>query len=284
MKNIKHLILDMDGVMWRGSTAVPGLVNFIDTLRELEIDFVFATNNASRTIAMYVEKFARLGVFVEPWQILSAGYVTAAYLANQYPNPSETKAYVLGSFGLHDAMRQAGFDVVNQVDEMVSPDEIVATMNNMPAVDLVVTGFKMNATYTDFSLASIYIDRGAHFYGSNEDTTFPHEAGRLPGAGAFMALLETATGVKPTIIGKPNTYIFEEALQRLGSVAADTAMVGDRLNTDIQGAANTGLTGILVLTGIATEEDVRHSDLKPDYIFEDVTSLGHAFIESKQKK
>ncbi len=276
MKEIRHVILDMDGVLWRGMTAVPGLVDFIDTLRRLDIPFVFATNNASRTIDMYVKKFAGLGVTVEAWQILSAGYVTAAHLAKRYP--AGTKTYVLGSFGLHDAMRQAGFDVVNQVDAVLDPNEIGVAVAAVPSVDLVVAGFNMKATYTDFSLASIYIDRGADFYGSNEDSSFPHEVGRLPGAGSFMALLETATGVKPTIIGKPNTYIFEEALARLGSTTADTAMVGDRLNTDVRGAKNTGLISILVLTGIATIEDVEASAFQPDYIFDDIVALGRALM------
>lgn len=279
MNLIRNLILDMDGVLWRGSTAVPGLTDFIATLHRQNINFVFATNNASRTIDGYIAKFSKMGVTVSAEQILTAGYTTASHLAQKYPSGSSV--FVLGYDGLHHALRQVGFNVINNAREQLSPADIAPHFNTYPHVDLVVVGFNLNVNYTAFALAAGYINRGATFYGSNADSSFPHETGTLPGAGSFLALLETATGATPTVIGKPNRYIFEEALVRLGGSPADTAMVGDRLNTDVQGAKNSGLNSILVYSGIATPDDVAVSELQPDYIFDDIVALGNALDNAR---
>lgn len=274
MDHIRNLILDMDGVLWRGSTAISGLSAFIDTLRRKQINFVFATNNASKTLDEYVTKFAGFNVTITPEQVLTAGYTTANHLAKQFPQRGNV--YILGYNGLHHAMRQAGFTVINEQNVMLTPADIPPFLNANPHADLVVVGFNLNATYTDFSLAHAYINQGAQFYGSNADSSFPHEIGTLPGAGSFLALLTTSTGKTPTVIGKPHRFIFEEALERLNGTPENTAIIGDRLNTDVAGANNVGITSILVYTGITTPQDVAASDTQPDYIFDGITAIGKA--------
>jgi 4-nitrophenyl phosphatase len=260
-KPIHHLILDMDGVLWRGETPVPGLIAFFETLHRLEIGFVLATNNATKTAAQYTEKLARFGVAVTAEQILTSAEATAAFLSDHYP--ADEAIFAIGDVGLHEAITAKGFTIR-------SPDEI----RQGAKVAAVVAGLSRNVTYDDLATGTLLIDRGAAFIGTNPDPTFPSEWGPLPGAGALLAALQAATGVEPLIIGKPGRVMFEEAAHRLGGDVDHIAMVGDRLSTDIVGAAAVGLQTVLVLTGISTIEDVATSPVKPDYIFADINELG----------
>lgn len=260
LKNIRNLILDMDGVLWRGETAMPGLVDFIETLRKLDIGFVLATNNARKTAVQYTEKLAGMGTDIPAAQILTSAETTATCLKDRYP--SGTPAYIIGDKGLHDAMNEKGFIIVE-------PDDV---KNGCRAV-LVVVGFTPYTDYNELAMGAVLVSKGAAFYGTNLDLTFPSELGPLPGAGALLALITSATGVTPITFGKPEPVVFEEALRRLGGSRENTAMVGDRLNTDIVGAKSVGLWSIMLLSGISTREDVRQSDIKPDYIFADIQEL-----------
>jgi 4-nitrophenyl phosphatase len=257
---ITDLILDMDGVLWRGDTPMPGLVDFFATLRAAGIGFVLATNNATKTAAMYTERLGRFGVDVPPEQILTSAEATASYLAEQYPPGSPV--YVVGARGLHDAMTARGF-------QPITPRDVRAGAS----AAAVVVGLSPDVTYEELAMGSHLIQQGVPFIGTNPDATYPSELGPLPGAGALLALISTATGVQPTVIGKPGPIIFREAVKRLGSDPAGVVMVGDRLSTDIYGAKATGLRAILVLTGISTREDAALSPIKPDYILADITEL-----------
>ena len=258
--NIKNLILDMDGVLWEGETAMPGLINLFDTLNELNIKYVLATNNARKTAKQYTEKLARFGVTIPANKILTSGETTAAYLSEKY-SPG-TSTFVIGDIGLHDAMKEKNFVIVG-------PDEV----KRGASASIVVVGFTPYVQYNEFAMGSILVNNGAAFYGTNPDPSFPSELGPIPGAGALLALISTATGVAPVTIGKPGPIIFEEALKRLEGSKEDTAMVGDRLGTDINGAKAVGLWTIMLLSGISTLEDVQESKVKPDYIFADIQEL-----------
>lgn len=274
MKAIRNLILDMDGVVWRGMTPMPGLTDFFATLRRLNIGVVLATNNASRTVEQYVAKLAGFGVTVEPWQILTSAETTADHVAQHYP--PATRIFVVGSDGLHHGLRARGFDVINPPNRQLSSMRVADLMPYLGAADLVVVGFTPLVNYADFAQATYYINNGARFIGSNPDVTFPSEIGPLPGAGALLALIETATGVTPEIIGKPARAIFEQALRRLGATADQTAMVGDRIATDIVGGRNAGLHTVLLLSGVTAPADLAASDVQPDYVFDDITALAAA--------
>lgn len=239
---------------------MPGLENFFDTLNELKINFVLATNNARKTAAQYTEKIARMGINIPPDQILTSAETTASVLSQKYP--PGTTAYIVGDKGLHQAMIDKGFILVDP--EAVQKGAVAA---------LVVVGFTPYTNYKELAMGSLLVDKGATFYGTNPDPSFPDELGNLPGAGALLAVISTATGVQPVTIGKPSPLIFEEAMRRLGSTKKNTAMVGDRLATDIAGAKEVGLWTILVLSGISTLADVQESTIKPDYIFTDIADL-----------
>jgi len=265
---ITNLILDMDGVLWRGETPMTGLADFFAALRRLGVGFVLATNNATKTAAMYTAKLARFGVDVPPAQILTSAEATAAHMAEQYP--PDTPVYIVGDKGLHEAMTAHSF-------RPISPQDVRAGVT----AAFVVVGFSPHATYDDLAMGSLLVHRGVRFIGTNPDPSYPSELGPLPGAGALLAVISTATGVEPTVIGKPGPIVFREAVKRLGGDPAGVAMVGDRLSTDIYGAKAAGLRAILVLTGISTRDDVALSPIKPDHIFADITALSY-FLEHEQ--
>ncbi|MCP4359565.1 MAG: HAD-IIA family hydrolase [Chloroflexi bacterium] len=261
LNKIRNLILDMDGVLWRGDTPMPGLEAFFETLAELKISFVLATNNASKSPESYEEKFAGFGVTVKSYQVLTSAEVTATYLSQLYPPKSN--AFVVGGQGIAVALTRHGFNVL-------SIDEVIVGST----ASCVVVGFGRDITYDAFAAGTILINKGAQFVGTNPDVTFPSEWGNLPGAGSFIALIQTATGVEPIIIGKPGPIIFQDALSRLGGTGENTAMVGDRLSTDIAGGQAAGMKTILLLSGISSRDDLAQANgLQPDFVFEDISDL-----------
>lgn len=261
---IKNLILDMDGVLWRGDTPMPGLVDFFATLRAAGIGFIMATNNATKTAAMYTARLAGFGVAVPPERILTSAEATAGYLAERFP--TDQPAYVVGAQGLREAISAQGFRFLTPVDVRAGA-----------SAAFVVVGLSPHLTYEELAMASILVHNGTPFIGTNPDPTFPSEIGPLPGAGAIQAVVIAATGVQPTLIGKPGPIIFREAVKRLGGDPAGVAMVGDRLSTDIAGANAAGLRSILVLSGISTRAEAESGPIRPDYIFADITELA-AFL------
>ena len=264
MKNIKNLILDMDGVLWHGETPLPGLADFFNTLRACGIQFVLATNNASKTPAMYVEKLARFGVTVAEDQVFTSAEATGSYVAQEYE--TGTDAFVVGDVGLQTAIRRRGFRLLSVEDVMVGETAV-----------FVVAGFNPNVTYPQLAAGSLLVHKGARFIGSNPDLTYPSEYGPLPGAGSFLAFLQAATGVEPTIIGKPGPLIFQMAMQKLGGTPQNTAMVGDRLETDIAGGQAAGIQTILVLSGISQQKDLNHNNPhQPNHIFDNIREIAKA--------
>jgi 4-nitrophenyl phosphatase len=263
LHHIKNLILDMDGVLWRGETPMPGLVEFFATLRRLDMGFALATNNASKTAVMYTEKLARFGVNVDPAQIVTSSEATAGFLREEYPNGA--RIYAVGAQGMRDALTAQGFTLVSEEEA-----------RHGAQADVVTVGFNPHATYHLMAMGAHLINQGARFIGTNPDPTFPSEIGPMPGAGALLAFIETGTGVKPTVIGKPGPIMFRQAIKRLGGAPENTAMVGDRLTTDILGAKNAGLHTILVLSGVSKLEDIKTQNIQPDFVFADIADLAVA--------
>lgn len=264
--NLKHLILDMDGVLWRGETPMPGLERLFATLKDLNVGYVLATNNATKVATQYAAKLARFGVEVPPERILTSAEATASHLRQLHP--AGTSAYVVGEDGLRRAMGDAGFDVIVS-DGFVGQDA---------RAELVVIGFNRHVCYGQLASAAHLVNHGAQFVGTNPDVTFPSEVGPLPGAGSLLAFVQAATGATPTIIGKPGRAIFNEALGRLDARPEQTAMVGDRLETDIRGAKDAGLRTILLLSGVTSRKKAEQSQLKPDLILDDISALADYFI------
>lgn len=166
------------------------------------------------------------------------------------------RALLIGEAGLHDAAVRAGLDVVA----------------DRPA-DWVILGLDRQATYHDFAVATLAIRDGARLLASNADASFPTEQGLVPGAGALLALLTTATGVTPTIVGKPEPLMLELAMRQMGGTLSDTAMLGDRLDTDIEAANRLGIGSIMVLTGVSSEADLEGCHWQPDLVVSGLPEL-----------
>jgi 4-nitrophenyl phosphatase len=251
--SLRHLIIDMDGVLYRGNEAIPGMSDLIDLLREQEIGFILATNNATRTPQQFVDKMAGMGVRVSPSEVLTSSLAAAGYLGSIAP--PGTRVFVVGMEGLQTALQEAGFCLVEDDAEFV------------------VVGMDFTICYERLAQASLQIRAGARFIGTNPDLTFPSEQGIVPGAGSLLAFLEAATGVAPRIIGKPQTAMVEQALARMGAQAAATGMLGDRLETDILAGQRAGLCTLLVLSGVTDRALLARSEIRPDLVFDDVAHL-----------
>jgi len=258
LRSIENLIVDMDGVLYRGDEAIVGAKEFFAFLRERPIGFILATNNSTHTAQQYVDKLARMGVEVALSEILTSSQATAMYLETLAP--PGTKVYVVGEEGLETAVRDRGYTILGE------------------GAEFVVVGMDRRLTYEKLKVATLLIRRGAQFIGSNPDKTLPTEEGFIPGAGAMLAALEASTGVTPTIVGKPERTVFELALAKLKSSKEDTAIIGDRLDTDILGGYNAGLTTILVLSGATHRQDVESAAVKPDLVFRDIRHLHEAWL------
>jgi 4-nitrophenyl phosphatase len=268
--NIRALIIDMDGVLWHGAQPLPGLIEFFQTLREQQIQFILATNNASLTPVQYVSKLAQMGVTVAQNQILTSGIATALYLS-KLVNPAETRVFVVGEDGATQPLIEHGFTLTELYE--------VNNSNNgtgKKGADIVVCGKDQTLTWDKLATATLNIRAGAKFIGTNADTTLPTEYGITHGNGAILAALEVATGVTPTIIGKPEPIIYQQALALLGVEPAETVAIGDRLETDILGAVRTGIRSIMVLTGVSTEDDLKDADYQPTWVMPDIRAVTQA--------
>jgi 4-nitrophenyl phosphatase len=257
LRSVRNLIVDMDGVLYRGGQAIPGTAGFLTFLRQRGIGFVLATNNSTRTPQQYVDKLATMGVTALVDEILTSAQAAASYLSSLAP--AGERVFVVGQEGLQTALREAGFSLVED------------------DVEYVVVGMDFRICYDRLAQACLLIRAGAKFIGTNPDRTFPSERGIVPGAGSLLAFLETATGISPTVIGKPGTAMMEQALIRMGAQAATTAVLGDRLDTDILGGKRAGLFTVLVLSGITDPASLERSEIQPDLVFRDVGHLHSAW-------
>lgn len=267
ISNIRALIIDMDGVLWHGDQPMLGLTDFFQTLRELKLSFILATNNASLTQDQYVNKLAKMGVEVSRNEIMTSSMATALYLS-EHTNPLETRVYVIGEEGATLPLLERGFTLTGLY-------ELNDDKGNKGA-DVVVCGKDQTLTWDKLATATLNIRAGAQFIGTNADTTLPTERGLTHGNGAILAAIQAATEVTPTIIGKPEPIIYQQALDLLNVDPGQTVAIGDRLETDILGAVRTGIRSIMVLSGVSTEDDFKTTDYQPTWVVQDIRDITHA--------
>jgi 4-nitrophenyl phosphatase len=264
LASLHGLILDMDGVLWEGETPLPGMAEFLSFLRAENIRRVLATNNASLTPDSYVRKLARMGADVGRDEILTSATATAAYLRTVV-RPGE-KIFIIGEEGLVRAVEEAGLTAAG-------PDDARA--------DYVVCGMDRGLSWQKLAAATIHLRAGARFIGTNPDLTFPTERGIAHGNGAILAALTAASGVKPTVIGKPYPSLYQMALRQMGIPKAGVAALGDRMETDILGARKAGIKSILVLTGVSSRREAGRSKYRPTLVIEDLPTLERAWRLSR---
>lgn len=258
LTDLRYVLVDMDGVIYRGSTPVPGARDFLRFARQQGIRFLLFTNNSSLTPEQYVAKLAGMGISVRPEEIFTSAQATALYLPELVP--AGAPIYVIGEDGLQSALQQGGYRLV--ADRQVQA---------------VVVGWDRQLNYDKLKLATLAIRDGAYFVATNPDMTFPSEEGIIPGNGAALAALEVSTDTKPIMVGKPERPIFDLALSRLGASREETAMIGDRPETDILGGQRAGLKTILVFSGVTDQARLDASGIEPDWVFEDLGTLAEAW-------
>ena len=251
LTKITHLIIDMDGVLYRGDQPMPRLCEFFDFLRERSIQFTLATNNSTRTAQQYVEKLARMGVTVAPEEILNSGDAMARFLAREYPQG--TRVHVFGMASLRQTIVNQGFILADE------------------EVELVVASMDREVTFEKLKRATILIRRGARFVATNLDPTYPSEEGLIPGTGTMIVALETASGTKAEIIGKPEPIMYELAMEQMNASPETTAVIGDRADTDILGGKRAGLLTLFVLSGSSDRAEAEA--FEADMIFDDIAHL-----------
>jgi 4-nitrophenyl phosphatase len=255
---IKALILDMDGVLWKDTAPIGDLPALFARLRERGLGVVLATNNATKTVAEYLEKLDGFGVKLEPWQIVTSSLATADTLARQFPQGGAV--FVIGENGIQRALEERGFLPVTDPEDEVAPVAVVA-------------GIDRYVSYAKLRRATLHIRAGVPFYGTNPDRTFPTPQGLVPGAGAILAAIEAASDARPVVIGKPSPFMMRLALERLGHEPQETLAVGDRPETDIAAGQAAGCRTALVLSGVTTREQAKAWQPPPNWIAADLAEL-----------
>ncbi|MEO8437953.1 MAG: HAD-IIA family hydrolase [Chloroflexota bacterium] len=271
------LLVDLDGVVYRGSDPVPGVAAVLADRAARGDDIVYVTNNSMHYRADYQTRLAAMGCPVSPNTVVSSARATAAYLKEH--DPGIRRVLVLGAGGLERELRDEGFDVVTAGAAATRlSQEDIGGFAAAGQPDAVVVGLDPNVTYARLAVASDCIREGAHFIATNRDPVYPTERGLRPGAGSLVAAVEAASGVAPVSIGKPAPYLLEAAAHAVGREPSEAIMIGDGIGTDLAAAQAVGARCILMLTGVSTLADVEAlpPDRRPTAIAEDAAALARA--------
>ncbi|REJ86735.1 MAG: HAD family hydrolase [Planctomycetota bacterium] len=245
-------LIDMDGVIYRGSELIPGADLFIRRLRELEVPFLFLTNNSQRTRRDVATKLCRMGIDVEERHIFTCAMATARFLAAQRPHGT---AYVIGEGGLLQALHANGYSVVDH-----DPDYVVVGEGRSHNFEMIETAVQM-------------VEAGARLIATNLDPNCPTQNGLRPGCGAIVAMLEAATGRKAFSVGKPSPVMMRAARKELGLTTGEITVIGDTMETDILGGVQMGYRTVLVLSGSTKVDDLQSYAYRPDLVADSIADL-----------
>jgi HAD superfamily hydrolase (TIGR01450 family) len=255
------LLVDLDGVVYRGSDPVPGVAAVLADRVAKGDDIVYVTNNSMHYRADYVTRLSAMGAPVSPDRIVSSARATALYLRDEAPEIR--RVLVVGAGGLERELRDAGLEVVTAGHAATRANqEGIDGYEAAGRPDAVVVGLDPQLTYLRLAVAADAIRAGARFIATNRDPVYPTERGLRPGAGSIVAALEATTGVIPLSIGKPAPLLLEAAARTAGGHAKDAVMIGDSLVTDVAAARAVGARSVFMLTGVSSREQLEH--LPPD--------------------
>ena len=252
MDGIKNYLMDMDGVILRGTTLIPGAAEFVEHLREQDLPFLILTNNSLYTPRDLQVRLSYMGLHVQPEAIFTSALATAQFLHDQRPGG---RAYAIGESGLTTALHDIGYVLTDQEPEYV------------------VLGETTTYSFERITRAIRFVTAGARFIATNPDAMGPGEGGIVPATGSVAALISAATGVKPYFVGKPNPLMMRTALRTLNAHSENSVMIGDRLDTDIIAGTESGLRTILVLTGVTTREEVERYPYRPTWVRESIAEV-----------
>ena len=252
LDGIEAVFLDLDGTIYLGDSLIEGSSQFLLRLEEKGVMRFFLSNNSSKSVDQYLQKLRGMGIVSEEGEILLSSHDLISWLTNK----GVTDTYLVGTRGLRDMLEKSGFTTTSDTPEYV------------------VLGYDTEINYEKLATASIHLHNGIPMVASHPDMVCPSPDGGLPDTGAYMALFEATTGVRPEhVCGKPNRGMILHKIEQLGLDPANCAMVGDRLYTDMEMAERAGVHGILVLSGEATMDDLEGSNLNPSLVVDSVSSL-----------
>ncbi len=257
LKEIQCFLLDMDGTIYLGNRIIPGAKEFIDFLKSSGKKFLFFTNNPTKDVEQYQKKLSELGIEVSNEHILTSGMATVEFLKH---NTHYKNLFTVAPPSFENELIRAGFNLVQD-----NPDAVIIS-------------FDITLTYEKLRKATYWLLRGLPYIATNPDLVCPTEDGPIPDCGSIAKLLHACTGREPRYIGKPNPEMIQMALKILEVQPQYTAMVGDRLYTDMEMAYRAGVTSILVLSGETTPEQLQHAKQIPDFTFPSVKELHQTIL------
>ncbi|MFV8826602.1 TIGR01457 family HAD-type hydrolase [Alkalihalobacterium sp. APHAB7] len=244
MKNYKGFLIDLDGTVYRGKERIEEAVEWINTIHQTGLPYLFVTNNSSKTPEQVADTLKQMGVQCTSDHVFTTSMATANYIAQIEKAP---KVFMIGEVGLEEALQSRGLELT--VEE----------------ANVVVMGIDREVTYEKFAKACLHVRNGATFISTNGDKAIPTERGLLPGNGSLTSVVAVSTGVTPTFIGKPESIIIEQALERLGTSKEETLMIGDNYDTDIMAGIRAGIDTLIVHTGVTSKEDLKQMKEQPTY-------------------
>ena len=255
LSRIRLWLLDMDGTIYRENSLFPGTLPFLRAIRAHGGRYLFLTNNSSNSVRDYLEQLTRMGVCAEKADFFTSAQAAARLLSEQYPGK---KVYCQGTASLVRELREAGIDVTEEVEP----------------VDIVLLGFDLELTSEKLRrTCQILTEQNPVYLATNPDIVCPVSFGFVPDCGSISKMIQNATGKWPVFIGKPEPTMIRIVMERCGCAPEQTAMVGDRLYTDIAAGLNAGVASICVLSGEATLSDLEQTEFHPDYTFSDVGAI-----------
>ena len=252
LDGVAAIFLDLDGTIYLGDSLIEGASEFLNRLEQRGIRRFFLSNNSSKSVGQYLEKLRGLGIDAHEGEVLLSTHDLIAWLTDK----GVADTFLVGTEGMRAMLEESG----------------VSTASTDP--EFVVLGYDTEINYEKLATASMHLHSGVPMVASHPDMVCPSPDGGLPDTGAYMALFEATTGVRPShICGKPNKGMILHKIDELGLDPSNCAMVGDRLYTDMEMADRAGVQGILVLSGEATREDLEESGLNPSLVVDSVSSL-----------
>ena len=255
LKDITLFLLDMDGTVNLGYDPIDGAKEFLETLKEQGKNYIFLTNNSSKSASDYVEKMRSLGFPCESENVFTSGMAAGMFLEE---NKKGSKVYVCGTKSLKNELKNYDVDMSESGED----------------ADTVLLGYDTELDYKKIRTVCDLLDGGADYYATNIDMVCPIEGGRyLPDCGSFADMFEQAVKRRPRFLGKPDRTMIDIIAKAQGVPYENIAMVGDRIYTDVKTGINAGVTSVLVLSGETTMEDYKKSDVKPDYILDSVKDI-----------
>lgn len=254
LKNMRLFLLDMDGTIYLDNDLFDGVIPFLEHIKSIGGKYIFLTNNSSKSVDKYVEKLASLGISATKDDFLTSTDATVLYLQKR----AYSKIYALGTASFKQQLRDAKLPITDQLED---------------GIDCLCMGFDTELTFQKLEDACILLGQNVDYIATNPDWVCPTWFGYVPDCGSVSQMLYNATKRRPVFIGKPEPTMALLAMEKTGFTPQQTALIGDRLYTDIACGVNAGITSIFVLSGEGTLEDVEKSDTKPDFIYENIKAV-----------